>query len=276
MKSTIETVTPDIAKRYLRINGHNRPISKGVVEKYAYAMIAEQWELNGEPIILDENNVLMDGQHRLQAVVMADIPVDMLIVTGVNKKCFDTINTGKNRSASDVLSIEGFAPNTARIAASTARLNINFNRKTGRINTGVLASARASNHHVSEHVRGNVELVDAVEHILSYPTRNSPIQGGWAAFLLLLMREQEPDLADEYMQQIMTGKLLDDADPAYHVRLRLERNERAKTRKMSQFLKACVVSKGWYYFLKGTFPSGDNAHANAFKQLDHAFQVYLN
>ena len=49
----------------------------------------------------------MDGQHRLAAMVEADLAVEMTVFTDVEPHTFDVLDTGKRRNAADVLAIEG-------------------------------------------------------------------------------------------------------------------------------------------------------------------------
>ena len=51
---------------------------------------------------------LTDGQHRLMALLNPGKSYHIPVVKGVNVKSMATCDTGKNRSASDVLSINGF------------------------------------------------------------------------------------------------------------------------------------------------------------------------
>ena len=58
-------------------------------------------------IAFDVDGVLVDGQHRLAAIIEADRPVEMTVFTEVGEGTFDVLDTGKRRNAADVLAIEG-------------------------------------------------------------------------------------------------------------------------------------------------------------------------
>lgn len=66
---TIETVTPMKAARWLKRNIANRRVSPKVVRNYAGDMSRGEWLLNGEAIKFDRDGNLLDGQHRLGAIV---------------------------------------------------------------------------------------------------------------------------------------------------------------------------------------------------------------
>lgn len=110
MKTKIERISPTMAKSYLDNNyGNQRSLSESHIVHLAQQMKAGQWECNGEPIIFDDNNNLIDGQHRLHAVIRSGVPILTLVVTEVKQGAFVTINSGKPRSNSDVFSIKGIA-----------------------------------------------------------------------------------------------------------------------------------------------------------------------
>ena len=64
-----EDVTPDMARTYLKSNTHNRPLDAARVSKYAADMRAGRWLVSPETISFDEHGVLLNGQHRLGAIV---------------------------------------------------------------------------------------------------------------------------------------------------------------------------------------------------------------
>ena len=95
----VEKITPKIAEEYLTANKQNyRKMSRSQVKKYADDMRSGRWELNGETIVFDENGTLKDGQHRLAAVLMAGMPVEMIVIRGV-KEDITAYDLGGNRTA---------------------------------------------------------------------------------------------------------------------------------------------------------------------------------
>lgn len=82
----VETITPVMAEEYLRHNDHNprKSVIRRRVECYARDMAAGQWFLNCEPIVFDANGDLKNGQHRLLAIIKANVPVKMYVVRDIN------------------------------------------------------------------------------------------------------------------------------------------------------------------------------------------------
>ena len=107
IKSQVRTITPEEALELLKFNTRNRPLKKNVVIDYARQMKDGLWKTNGEPIIISDGNVILDGQHRLAACVKSNTPITSVITTGVDASVFDTIDTGIVRTGGDILSIDG-------------------------------------------------------------------------------------------------------------------------------------------------------------------------
>jgi hypothetical protein len=101
----VQLATPEWAADLLQRNTRNRKLVKPAVERIRDAIAAGRWEFNAEPVILDRDDVLIDGQHRLQAIVEAGIAVPLLVVEGVQPAVFSSLDQGRSRSRADVLSI---------------------------------------------------------------------------------------------------------------------------------------------------------------------------
>ena len=107
MRSKVQKITPKKAAELLEANTANRPLSKPVLKSFAEAMKRGDWRVTHQGIAVDTNGVLVDGQHRLAAVIEADMPVEMTVFTDVPPDTFDVLDTGKRRNAADALAIKG-------------------------------------------------------------------------------------------------------------------------------------------------------------------------
>lgn len=105
--AVVVEVTPDIARIWLRNNTHNRKLRERAVADYARDMAAGHWNLNGEAIKFATDGTVLDGQHRLRAVVEADVTVQMLIVVGLDTAAQETMDTGRKRTTGDVMGLRG-------------------------------------------------------------------------------------------------------------------------------------------------------------------------
>ena len=108
---TIEkvTITPELAKDLLQdYNKNNRNISQIQVARIAKDMKDGNWQVNGETIKFAKNNYLIDGQHRLQACVLADTPFETYVIYDLDNSVIDSVDTGRRRSDNDILKLNGF------------------------------------------------------------------------------------------------------------------------------------------------------------------------
>jgi hypothetical protein len=67
-----------------------------------------KWIVNGDSIKFSVSGDVLDGQHRLWAVIYSKMAIRTLVVRGVDDRAFATIDAlRKNRSASDLLHLRG-------------------------------------------------------------------------------------------------------------------------------------------------------------------------
>src|SRR5215470_2655832 len=94
VRSKVLTVTPRRASEYLERNTLNRPLSRRTVREFAEAMRRGEWRVTHQGIAFDAEGALVDGQHRLAAIVEADLPVELTVFTEVPVGAFDVLDTG--------------------------------------------------------------------------------------------------------------------------------------------------------------------------------------
>ena len=166
MKNEMIVITPDIALAYLAMNGGNRPMSESHVEHLALIMKRGEWVFNGDSIRITSGGRLVDGQHRLNAIVRCGIPQKVMVVTGLEDSVFLTIDCGKSRSASDSLAIEGYACTTA--LTSCARYAINM-EGFGYMHARNINKATSSQ--ILEAIKKNPEMQDSARYGQSKKSR---------------------------------------------------------------------------------------------------------
>lgn len=104
----IVMMTPELAKEYLQKNLEiNRKVSETYVKKYALDMKEGRWQADAcPPIIVSRQGHLLDGQHRLLAVVDSGISVEMSVREGVEDTIFASIDQGNTRKASQMVNMK--------------------------------------------------------------------------------------------------------------------------------------------------------------------------
>lgn len=158
MRSRVQKITPERAAEMLAANTANRPVSKSTVRAFAEAMRRGDWLVTHQGIAFDSAGVLVDGQHRLAAVIEADVPVEMTVFTEVEPDTFDVLDTGKRRNAADVLAIEG-EKSTTLLAAMVRTVWLYQNRPDASWSGG---GAAVTNHQIVQALQENPKLRDFV------------------------------------------------------------------------------------------------------------------
>jgi len=100
-------ITPELASKLLERNIGNRKIKPAVVKKYTDAILSGNFICTNNGIALDKDGRLIDGQHRLAAVVKSGKPITQYVFyyshSGTAK--YIPIDCGSTRTFSDFTEI---------------------------------------------------------------------------------------------------------------------------------------------------------------------------
>src|SRR4029077_2631307 len=93
-------LTPELAAELLASPPeHQRKITQNHVNRLARAMSAGEYMFNPQPLIIDTNGALLDGQHRCHAVKQSGVAVPVVIARGADPDVFSLVDTGRTRQA---------------------------------------------------------------------------------------------------------------------------------------------------------------------------------
>ena len=104
----VEDLTPNKAEKYLKSNTQNRKLNQRRVDVYKNDMINGRWKQNGIPIIIGDDGILKDGQHRLSACIRSGITLKNQLVIIMPQKQANCYDIGLARSVKDIALLEGF------------------------------------------------------------------------------------------------------------------------------------------------------------------------
>lgn len=254
--SNVETITPAIATDWLEKNTHNRPVSDRTVAEYAGFMREGSWELNGEAIIFDEKETLVDGQHRLWACIQAGKSFKTIVTRGVSKSAFATIDTGKKRSAADVLHIAGIDTDRHALAAAAAVI-IKYN--AGDSFNNVFTPSRQA---VLEFVQKNPELADWVSRAKKAKAWTNAYASNIAA-IAFLGANSYPVKALHFVEGFISGENLTAGSPILTLRNRL-----AADKRLTKRIRLALIVLSWNAFSANrTLTKAQPPHGDSFPKI---------
>jgi len=130
---SIEKIGKKEADDILKNNFINRRVNRANVDFIKHEMLHDNFCVNGASIVISEDNILVDGQHRLIAISETDLSFNMIIVRNVKKEVFSTIDCGRPRTSGDVFNINNI-PHANTMASAINRIKNEFlsKRKAGK------------------------------------------------------------------------------------------------------------------------------------------------
>lgn len=124
MKTQVMLVSPEMAAEWLKNNPRNRRVNRSAVTTLAREMKAGRFIFTHQGIALGVDGSLLDGQHRLLALIASGISIAMVVHTDVPLEAMGAIDVPGcgPRTAADVVAItDGIRTNgTTRAAAIAA------------------------------------------------------------------------------------------------------------------------------------------------------------
>lgn len=259
MKGGVEKIGPREAEAILDAvkddpRTRNRPVKDAHVEWLAGMMKAGKWRMNGEPIILDEDDKLLDGQHRLWAVVHSQVTIETWVNRGVPREYFATIDTGATRTTADVLGIRGES-NSAVLAAVLGWLH---RYEQGKMLAGTKASGFSQEIAVSM-LRKHSGVRDVM--LWANAQRNHPVLSkiprSALTFLKYVFALYKPNKAEEFFEAVSDARLDRIGAPTETLRNWLLKKDQSRAR--ANFIHGTLTTmaicvKAWDAFLNDEHP----------------------
>jgi len=232
MKMTRIRLTPELAAKYLTSNHKNRTLRPELIDKYAKDMRDGLWIENGDTIRFDIKGRLLDGQHRLHAIIKSGVTIDAWICEGLPEKAFAFIDLGKKRTAGDALSFkEVVDPNAvASILANVDRYLTNRTMSSKEYSPDSIIDLNKKHN-----VHGSIPYGRKCKKLVQLSI------GGACHYLFSCA---DPEAADAFMDKLGSGTGMSEGEPVYVLRERLMANGLAKAKLPRAILFAFIV-KAW-------------------------------
>ena len=250
MTSRVVILTPDIAKGWLRHNTLNRKFSRNGARSLSTEMARGYWRENGESIVFDREGILIDGQHRLQAVLNSGHKYLAPVVTGVSAVVRPTVDTGKKRSGAANLQMAGEKNST--ILASALLLWKGYAARDVRVMTHPAAGGpgrRTSIPRIMQYVNEVPEIREAVAEAMSLRPSGAgralvPASEVAMIWLAIIEAGASKDRANQFLGCVLSGFNLSENSPIIGLRRRLIDSIRPGLR-MDKRERLALVLKTW-------------------------------
>lgn len=234
-----EIINPTKAEALLERFQLNRPSNPRRVSAYAKLMSEGKWGPLSM-IITDENGNTVDGHHRLEAVIKSGMSVEMIVLRGIERKYIPFIDTGRSRSAGDMLafldSLDSIG--SLRNIAGIARAILLYDKK----DYGALLSYDEIASFV---VANKIALKDAYAEYSGLRKIGGRLQ--LASALYVIRRENPNRIAevDLLARQIIGGENISAGMPAYAARnaILASRNNGGRSSWLEPFY---IIFKAWH------------------------------
>lgn len=242
-----ELITPSRAKELLEANINNRRVKDPVVSRYAQDILAGRWKQDtGEVIKISKSGIILDGQHRLYAIVKANTPIFLHIAYGLDDSVSDVLDTGSIRNASDVFKLNHI-PNDSGIPSMIQMYNLLKNNHfgSGQINN------RLTNAQILEKYYQNETLWQEAFRKSSswYMSFAKILSKSFIGGFYLLLKDIDPEQAEKFMTELCTGINISN-DTMLVLRNRFMQ-DKMSYKKINETIKTIFMIKAWNCFISG-------------------------
>lgn len=239
---TLVEITPVEARRLLENSASfkNRQVKRSVVSEYAESIKNGEWNYAvGDPIRIDTHGRVIDGQHRLLAVVQSDTPQHFYLISNLPPESVNFIDIGQPRSHADFVAMTG-AADSKRVAAGVRWVSHYQGDRTWYARSGL------PRHKIAQWIQDHPEILRSA--VVSQQVKDVLRRMGVATgthYIFSLIDKAE---ADSFFEKLRTGLNVEEGDPVYRLRERLI----DPWRKLGEYETSAFVIKAWNLTRSGT------------------------
>lgn len=259
VQTKVMLVTPEIAKNWLTGNTMNRKMDDRTVNYYADQMKKGFWTLSPDAITFSETHKLLNGQHRLRAVVISGKEIFMNVTFNMPEDCFKNIDRPKVRSNGDVLQMHGIKFSrmmSAGISKYHGLINNLSARNTSKniYNAPTSANSKLSITDILNTYNSMPDVWD--ETALSADRYYSKFrhfgQSDYLAYIVYLTKwkKHPQEKVNDFFTQLSHGGTYIKNQSIQLLRDKLTENAISKT-KMTGLYRSTIISKTWNAFVTG-------------------------
>lgn len=245
-------VTPELANVLLTyFNDTNRPISNTNILNLHKEISNNRWLVNGETITFNEAGDMTNGQHRLLALVKADVSLLLLTITGLKEETFATIDGGRKRVTSDVLAHAGVT--SSKNTSSLCKFIFGFKQRKYFAHRNT-SSRTLSNTSILSYYNtlDDVEIHNSVNFGQTYSKKaNGILTPTVLGGMYYLFNEVDKEKSFDFLSKLCTGDNLMTGSPILALRNKLIKAKIEKSYHIGNDLLIKNIAYCWEKYLKG-------------------------
>jgi hypothetical protein len=253
MNTSLVLITPAIATEWLEnYNDRNRPLKPSHVRAIAADIAAGRWVVNATPIQFDTRGRLIDGQHRLQAIVLAGVAVRILVARDIQEEAWEVIDQVVPRRPKDVLGHFGEKNVVTLAAVSRVVWGWTEMKKAGQdARLGPFLSGKKFTNGIAiEIVKTYPEVRDAVMFVDGNKNARKLFTSSIGGFMHWLLASIDRGAAEEFILSVTDGADLSKTDGRLALN-RLNVRWAIDGRKISQEVRVACAIKAWNAWRSG-------------------------
>lgn len=242
----VECITPLFAQHLLSNNTRNRKISDKRVANYVTLINEGEFKFNHQGIAIDENGVLLDGQHRLTAIVKSGKSVNMLVTRGLPPEVMDTIDRSDKRTYAQTLQLDGHK--NATLISSIKRFAVAYKSKNGNITSN--DTIKVLDYQLKAEPNDGYDY--AAELACKMGSRFPLVpRSDYAAFIYLALNHVgcNEEKVFDFLEKISKGTNLESDDPCFAFRQFYTQGKNIKVSRLEY--RIVILIQAWNYYITG-------------------------
>ena len=247
-------------------NTRNRKLRANRVNTYALDMLKGNWLTTGDTIKLSKDGALLDGQHRLAALIQActegardadgtelapqpRLKLSLVVVRGLDDDAQEAVDTGAARSLADILELNRMEKNASYLATA---LRVIYAWTAGARKTIAKRNQATNQTYLSffdENPDTFRELVTRVH--AEYQPGDRLVPPSILMLTHYLFEELgDPGDTEHFFARLQDGQDLHEGDPIYELRKALKKRLDERTHRTIAVILALVI-KAWNAYRLG-------------------------
>jgi hypothetical protein len=237
------------ATRLLNANVHNRRLDQVLAISYARMMEEEGgWPYVGDPIRIDKNGRLLDGQHRLRAVELCGVPFTVDIILGLEPETQDVIDTNAVRKSTQQVAMAGIKHSVAAAPAARLLMRWGFSDDPER-ESWVIASKTytPTRPEVTRWARAHKDAIERSSGLAFAVFNAVGIKPSVASAVHFRAARIDVALADEFLHYLRTGEDMSAGNPILTLRNKIirQRNDAIRSAQDEQLYHVVTALNYW-------------------------------